>query len=617
MGYWSIVPPGGSSACDLSEHNITVREAGGFGMPPVRHRTFDRPLLPGKSMQGFKTEARTFALTVQFYGGTSLCEYHQRRSDLISMVKPQTEQEAPSPAYLRYTISGSTLQLPVFYAGGLEGRRGEGTEETAGVKVVAYDPYWTKTACTTTVLGVSDSIACSAIIARIDGIWASLSTGMNGFVYGLAIDSDGDVYAVGNFDRAGGTTASGVARWSKADQTWYALSSGLGTNGYGLAVVIDANDDAIIGGSFQLAGGTAACGIVRWDKSASTFVSLSSGIPGEVTCLAISPCNTLYAGGNYTEAGGTPASRMSSFANGTFTALSSGLNDVPYAIAVAANAEVYVTGPFTQAGGTSVSMATRWADGTFYTMGTTGCGRALAVTRGGLVYRGSIGPSTTGSFCGMWDGNDWQSLTESGSLNSGVYTVAEERGGNVFFGGTFSRVGGLTAWSMARWNGYTWARYDLEFLYQPTVRAVAVSGRDLYVGFAGTSGALKSASTVVTNSGFANVYPVIAITGSGTLVSIGNATTGAELLFNLYVNTGETITLDLRPSIDLRPETRPLIHSSWRGGLFGEMLPGQDFASLYLQPGANTITMFISGSGAECAACCYHFDSYLSVDDLF
>src|SRR5260370_11076295 len=58
--------------------------------------------------------------------------------------------------------------------------------------------------------------------------WSALGSGMNGFVFALTVFDDGTgpaLYAVGNFNRAGGVEANRIARWDGTQ--WSALGRGV------------------------------------------------------------------------------------------------------------------------------------------------------------------------------------------------------------------------------------------------------------------------------------------------------------------------------------------------------------------------------------------------------
>ena len=87
-------------------------------------------------------------------------------------------------------------------------------------------------------------------------------------IYNLAMGPDGSLYAGGLFTTAGGVDANGIARWDGS--AWYALGSGAeGYYGSGLVYELEAGSGGSLfaGGDFTVAGGIPANYIARWDSA--------------------------------------------------------------------------------------------------------------------------------------------------------------------------------------------------------------------------------------------------------------------------------------------------------------------------------------------------------------
>jgi WD40 repeat protein len=132
-------------------------------------------------------------------------------------------------------------------------------------------------------------------------------------VYALAIGPDGSLFAGGLFFAAGGVAAGNIARWDLATSSWHPLGSGMGggVEACVYALVVGPDGSLYAGGDFTSAGGIAANYIARWDPATSSWHPLGSGMDGDyypgVHDLAIGPDGSLYAGGNFTTAGGKPS----------------------------------------------------------------------------------------------------------------------------------------------------------------------------------------------------------------------------------------------------------------------------------------------------------------------
>ena len=203
-------------------------------------------------------------------------------------------------------------------------------------------------------------------IAKWDGRrWSALAGGVNGSVWAIAARGR-YLYAGGDFTRAGGRPARGVARWD--GRAWRELGGGVGggrenaaASVYALALV---GSDLYVGGDFSTAGGTAASGIARWDGQAWHAVEggVRTGIyPGVVRAFAARG-GDLYAGGEFRTAGNATAYNVARWDGASWSALGEGIRgNLERVLALGIRGtDVYAGGIFSLAGGTSASNLARW-----------------------------------------------------------------------------------------------------------------------------------------------------------------------------------------------------------------------------------------------------------------
>lgn len=150
-------------------------------------------------------------------------------------------------------------------------------------------------------------------VARWDGqAWHALGSGLPGTVVSLAVFDDGsgngpELYAAGAIGIPGS-----IAKWN--GNTWLPLGTGVNATIRTLAAFDDGTGEALYaGGGFTSAGGQPAASIARWKNGA--WSAVGSGANGEVMTLApLTVASTgerfLFAGGNFTQAGGVPALRL-------------------------------------------------------------------------------------------------------------------------------------------------------------------------------------------------------------------------------------------------------------------------------------------------------------------
>ena len=352
-------------------------------------------------------------------------------------------------------------------------------------------------------------------VAKWNGTaWNPLGTGVASpgdipTVYALALAGNGNLYAGGGFTQVGGIAANGVAQWNGT--AWSPLGAGVGLisspiAGEVYALAVAPNGDLYVGGLFLQAGGLATNGLAKWNGTA--WSRLGTGLNGSSTpkvyALAVAGNGDVYVGGEFIQAGSVAAYNIARWNGTAWNALSTGVAN-PFnfplvrALAVAGNGDVYAGGEFSQAGGVAAANVAKW-NGTSWSPLGTGVANgvndaginALAVAGNGDVYTGGIflqAGGTLTSGIARWNGTAWVLFGIGGASGVGgmVYAVAVVGNGDVYVGGGFSQAGGVAANNIARWNGTGWSPLGAgtanSGLETATVRALAVAGNgDLYVG---------------------------------------------------------------------------------------------------------------------------------------
>ncbi len=284
-------------------------------------------------------------------------------------------------------------------------------------------------------------------IARWTGAaWVPVATGFNAAVQTLAtFDEDGDgpnpprLFAGGIFTVAGGAPAKRIARWD--GEAWSAV--GAGFNGAVRALAVFDADGAgphpavlVAGGSFTLAGATPVARIASWNGSA--WAALGSGLNNTVLTLEIHDADgaaaelpRLYAGGDFTSAGGVPANRVARWNGVVWSPLASGTNgSVERLTSIDPDADgpaaalLYAGGPFSLAGGLLVSHVARW-DGIGWAGMATGVWGVPGARVGAFAKFDADGPGP------------------------GMPTLVAA--------GEFTIAGGIAAERVATWSGSAWA----------------------------------------------------------------------------------------------------------------------------------------------------------------
>lgn len=204
--------------------------------------------------------------------------------------------------------------------------------------------------------------------------------------------------------------------------------------------------------------------------------NLGSGVNGEVNAIAIYN-GDIYAGGEFTIAGGNSISFIAKWDGTQWTSLGSGVNGFVDAMAVY-NGELYAGGTFTVAGGNTVSNIARW-NGTSWSAVGSGVNndvRAMIVYNGELVVGGAF--TNQGSHIAKWNGTSWSSL--GSGVDDDVHALTLHQG-NLIAGGRFDNAGGNPASMVARWNGSIWSAVSSQS-FDDRVFALGVLNDTLYAG---------------------------------------------------------------------------------------------------------------------------------------
>ncbi len=204
--------------------------------------------------------------------------------------------------------------------------------------------------------------AWHALIADFNG---QPLNGVPGPVYSLGVQYNSNVYIGGDFflqKQNAQQFPHGLMIWHASTGTWDQFVQGP----YGIVYAIaNRNGEMFLGGTF---GG----------KIKSTFNGASynsppgGGVNNTVRAIYIDNVKDhIYAGGEFTTAGGISAKRIARWDGNNWSRLCSGANNTVYAVTAKSSTvpaihwgDVYVGGEFTTAGGKSISYLAHWDNNT-------------------------------------------------------------------------------------------------------------------------------------------------------------------------------------------------------------------------------------------------------------
>lgn len=202
------------------------------------------------------------------------------------------------------------------------------------------------------------------------------------------------------------------------------------------------------------------------------------GMNSYVMALAWDGTN-LYAGGDFTSAGGVPANYVAKWNGTTWSALGSGV-DYRVTSLVWGGTNLYVGGGFTTAGGVVANGIARWNGTAWSALGTgmDGGGYVDALAwDGSNLYAGGSFPTAGGltvNYVAKWNGSSWSAL--GSGMGNGVRALLWS-GTRLYAGGDFTDAGGVPAEHVAQWNGTSWSPLGLGTDF--TVHALAWDGANL------------------------------------------------------------------------------------------------------------------------------------------
>jgi hypothetical protein len=293
--------------------------------------------------------------------------------------------------------------------------------------------------------------------------WNHMSTMTNGtnvpYVTALMV-YNGELIAGGDFNVAGVVDCNRIARWDGSN--WQPLSEGVNGTVHALYVY---DNNLIVGGSFTSAGGSDANNIAAWNGS--EWLPMSSGMNAAVQ-VCDSYNGSLIAAGNFSKAGDVNVNRIARWDGSAWQPLGSGISGNVVEALTEYNGELIAGGNFSKAGDLTVNGIGRWngAEWGAFGNGFGLAGSNEALVQGLTVYKGEL--VAIGSFksaggldvngIARWNGNNWQQLG-SGLGNGFNYSpgyALTVYNGDLIAGGSFTKIGGIDANSVARWNGIVW-----------------------------------------------------------------------------------------------------------------------------------------------------------------
>lgn len=603
--------------CDRGEKNLYMTVIGGLGTAPIANNIQSYADAPGSYYQNTKTMDRV--ITITFHATSpdlrgdkvkSLQDLHALRKLLFDIIRPD-KTAGGEEFILEYQDGDFPVYVRVRYESGLEGTwdiRNRFTQSFP-IRFLAVSPYLYDDNYESAGLNFGEGATVNYVMARFDGRWGVMGTGMNAVINDLEIGKRGEVVAVGTFTLAGGVAASYVAYWDGTNWNAY----GGAANGLINAVAVAPNGDIYVAGSFGTINGVACTNIARWNGTA--WSPLGTGLGAAGFAVKVAPNGDVYAGGAFVTAGGVTARYCARWDGSMWHPMGTylGLNNTVYSIAISSDGtQVFLGGAFTDEYTATIDPPLyvalyETAYNQFFTLGDgfDGLVRKVLLSPAGRLYAGgefTASGAQTMLYVSYWNGAAWYNL--GAGANDIVRNLDVDKFGNILAVGDFTRMGSANAQGVALYNGSTWVALDVDT--NSDCYAVKWDGAGNIFLAPNSTVSNFAAITTVEAKGTAETNPVVYIVGPCTLRWLENLTTKKRVYADLEILNGEEVVFEFGTG---------KVESAVRGDLSYAISPGSDMRAWTLLPGNNKIAAFMMDDVLATMRV-YHAPRYWSVDGM-
>lgn len=298
--------------------------------------------------------------------------------------------------------------------------------------------------------------------------WSALGNGP-GRTQALAVLANDDLVAAGSFTLGGYYYDAPVARWNGA--VWLPLMGASQLAGSARCMVVLPNGDLVVGGDLSLWDGVTwtAAYVARWNGS--DWTSLQPPSYTTIETLALLPNGRVLASG---QGLGWPNGDLAEWDGTTWSSVASPVGNVR-CVTVLANGDVVLCGTL---GGWQLGVH-RWSGGTWTSLGEIGEVRTIReLPNGDLLAGGDLALPGVYPSLARWNGSAWQPV---GTTRGNVATVTVMPTGALFVGGSWIGMPNGDWVSAAQVVGNTWSGLGGSPTFGDVTMALDLSSGDLVV----------------------------------------------------------------------------------------------------------------------------------------
>lgn len=592
--YWGLIVNGISY--NFEDLGFLIKSYTGAGLPALSNNTLPYGTRGWETYQGTNVSPRPYIL-VGVIEGDSLKDITQKRQVLISLLAP-ISGIAPLVNLTFQLIDqygsavGKKLQVPVHYAGGLEGNVDNVWDEPIALTFTEHAPSQIVESVVNTatfpqgpiVPGLSSSLP--NVQVRVNGVWTQPFSASSGPFYGLEYDASGDLWV--------GTNGTILRRSGMPYAEHLALSNPvrvmhLGIDGNMYAAGTGGKPERKIAatGLWQSIGDTTFVGTVY------DMLLVPGSSPGTYVLIVV---------GNFTSPGTRVATinfsgdTANSGAWSTYSA-----NDTVYTVARHPSGDLYFGGYFTVFNTyTCAGIIKQPVSGPDVPVGsgvpaTYGVHKINVLTDGRLLISGAF-PSIGGKTAfhqAYWDGYSYEAVP--GTNPNNFSDLSNNVIQNTIIDPTTGNYLTTSSGNDAIFNGVDWTWSDVWFFYRAMDMTYRSDG-ELAISFSGdttVSANILSGGLTINNTSTHEVWPQIKIVGSIAVQSIFNYTTGKQISFKgggNVVGSGGIITMQCGGPAGVS------LTSNLFGDITNSIAYGSNIGDFNLRPGINYLGALLTST---------------------